>query len=118
MHWRRACADGERVWGLRYDERAKRLADTRPSCAVSRNSNIGTASVFGVRQDRFDHQVESIDAADFTSSFGVRLIRRNELGFDEVVETINALGVAVLYQERRARPILRPRELDQLAQAR
>jgi hypothetical protein len=48
----------------------------------------------------------------------VRLIRRNELGCDEVAQTINALGIAVLHQERRARPILRRRELDYLAQAR
>ena len=47
----------------------------------------------------------------------VRLIRRNELGCDEVAQTINALGIAVLHQERRARPILRRRELDHLAQA-
>ena len=94
------------------------LADTRPSRAVSRNRNIGTPSVFGVRQDRFDHQVEFIGAVDL-ARHTVRLIRRDdELGFDEVIQTINALGVAVLHQERRARPTFRPRELDQLAQAR
>jgi len=92
------------------------LADTRPSCAVSRNRNIGTASVVGVRPDRFDHQVESIDAVDL-ARYGVRLIRRNKLGC-EVVQAIDALGVAVRHQEHRARPILRPRELDHLAQAR
>jgi hypothetical protein len=31
---------------------------------------------------------------------------------------MNAVGVAVLHQEHRARPKARPRELDQLAQAR
>ena len=96
--------------------RANRLADTRPSRAVSMNRNIGAASVSGVRADRFGRQVESIDAVDFTRM--VRLIRRNELGCDEVAQTINALGIAVLHQERRARPILRRRELDYLAQAR
>jgi len=55
MHWRRAYADGSASGDLRDDERAKRLADTRPSCAVSRNRNSGTASMFGVRPDRFDH---------------------------------------------------------------
>ena len=74
-------------------------------------------SVSGVRPDRFDHQVEFIGAVDLARS-AVRPIRRDELGFVEVVQTINALGVAVLHQEHRARPILRPRELDQLAQAR
>ncbi len=47
----------------------------------------------------------------------VRLFRRNKLGC-EVVQTMDALGVAVLHQEHRVRPILRPRELDHLAQAR
>jgi hypothetical protein len=36
----------------------------------------------------------------------------------EVAPTVNALDVAVLHQEHRARPKARPRELDQLAQAR
>ena len=78
---------------MRDDERAKRLADTGPSCAVSRNRNIGTASVFGVRPDRFDHQVESIDAVDL-ARYGVRLIRRNKLGGGEVVQTIDARWVS------------------------
>ena len=95
--------------------RAKPLADTRPSRAVSMNRNIGTASVSGVQADRFGRKAESIDAVDLTRM--VRLIRRNELGCDEVAQTINALGIAVLHQERRARPILRRRELDHLAQA-
>ena len=102
---------------MRDDERAKRLADTRPSRAVSRNRNIGTASVSGVRPDRFDHQVGSIGAVDLARC-EVRPIGRDKLGVGEVVQTIDALGVAVLHQEHRARPILRPRELDQLAQAR
>jgi hypothetical protein len=47
----------------------------------------------------------------------VRLMRRKR-GCDEVAQTIDALGVAVLHQGRRARPVLRPGELDYLAQAR
>ena len=74
-------------------------------------------SVSGVRPDRFDHQVEFIGAVNLARSV-VRPIRRNELGFVEFVQAINALGVAVPHQERRAHAILRPRELDQLAQAR
>ena len=95
----------------------ERLADTRPSRAVSMNRNIGTASVSGVRPDRFDHQVEFIGAVNHTR-YAVRLIRRDELGCGEVVQTINALCVAVLHQEHCVRPVFRPRELDQLAQAR
>ena len=89
----------------------------RPSCAVNMSRNSGIPKVLGVRPDQLDHQVE------FTGAVGVaritlRLIRRDELGCVEAVQTMNALGVAVLHQEHRARPKARPRELDQLAQAR
>src|ERR1019366_1407008 len=60
----RARADVAPLEGLRDDERAKRLADTRPSRAVSRNRNIGMPRVSGVRPDRFDHQVEFIGAVN------------------------------------------------------
>jgi hypothetical protein len=91
------------------------LADTRPSRAVSRNRNIGIPSLSGVRQDQFDHQVEFIGAVDHTR-YTVRLIRRDELGFGEAIQTTKALGIVELRQERHARPTLRPRELDHLAQ--
>jgi len=50
--------------------------------------------VLGVRPDQLDHQVE------FTGAVGVarltlRLIRRDELGCVDAVQTVNALGVAV-----------------------
>ena len=67
--------------------------------------------VFGVWPDRFDHQVEFIGAVDL-ARYAVRLIRRDELGFGEVVQTINALGVAVLHQEHRAGTVFRPREQE------
>ena len=78
---------------------------------------IGIAKVLGVRPDRFDHQVEFTGAVD-VARITLRLIRRDELGFVEVVQAMNALSVAVLHQEHRVRPKARPRELDQLAQAR
>jgi hypothetical protein len=71
----------------------------------------------GVRQDRLDHQVAFLGTVNFTRS-AERLMRRDELGFSEVMQTINALGIALLRQERRACPKFRPRELDQLAQPR
>jgi hypothetical protein len=82
---------------------------------MSRNSGI--PKVLGVRPDQLDRQVE------FTCAVGVaritlRLIRRDELGCVDAVQTVNALGVVVLHQEHRARPKARPRELNQLAQAR
>jgi fibronectin type 3 domain-containing protein len=52
--------------------------------------------VFDVRPDRFDHQVEFIGAVDF-ARYAIRLIRRDELSFGEVVQTINALSAAVLH---------------------
>ena len=73
--------------------------------------------MFGVRPDRFDHQVESTGAVDL-ARYAVRHVRRDEQGFGEVARTIDALDVAVLHQEHRTRPKARPRELDQLAQAR
>ena len=77
----------------------------------------GAPKVLGVRPDRFDHQVESTGAVD-VARIAVCLIRRDEMGHVEVARTIDALDVAVLHQEHRPRPILRPQELDQLAQAR
>ena len=63
--------------------------------------------MFGVRPDRFDHQVESIGAVDL-ARYAVRHVRRDELGFGEVVQTIDALGVAVRHQQHRARTVFRP----------
>jgi hypothetical protein len=74
-------------------------------------------SVSGVRPDRFDHQVEFIGAVNPAHS-AVRPIGRNEQGSVEVLQAINTLRVAVPHQECHAHAILRPRELDQLAQAR
>ena len=69
--------------------------------------------VFGVRPDRFDHQIEFIGAVDL-APYAVRLIRRDKLGFGEVIQTINALGVAVLHQKHRARTVFHPREQEQM----
>ena len=69
--------------------------------------------MFGVRPYRVDHEVEFIGAVDL-ARYAVRLVRRDELGFGEVVQTINALGVAVLHQEHRARTVFRPREQEQV----
>src|ERR1035437_9115629 len=75
--------------------------------------SIGTWCMFGVRPDRFDHQVESIGAVDL-ARYAVGLVRLDELGFGEVVQTINALGVAILHQQHRARTVFRPREQEQV----
>ena len=41
----------------------------------------------------------------------------DELGFDEVLESIDALRVAVIQQDHRERRVFRPREQEWLAQA-
>ena len=92
---------------------AAALVDKQPSRAVNKSRSIGRPGVFGVRPDRFDHQVEFIGAVDL-ARYAVGLIRRDELGFGEVVQTINALSVAVLHQEHRARTVFRPREQEQV----
>ena len=69
--------------------------------------------MLGIWPDRFDHQVESIGAVDL-ARYAVCLIRLDELGFGEVVQTINTLSIAVLHQEHRARTLFRPREQEQM----
>jgi hypothetical protein len=69
--------------------------------------------MFGVRSDRFDHQVKPIGAVDL-ARYAVGHSGPDELGFCEVVESVNALCVEVLHQEHRARRVLRPREQEQV----
>ena len=66
-----------------------------------------------VRFDGLDDQVEPTGAVDL-ARYAVRHVRRDEQGFGEVVQTIDALGVAVLHQEHRARTVFRPREQEQM----
>ena len=87
--------------------------DRRPSRAVSRNGNSGTTSVLGVRPDRIDHEVEFVGAVDL-ARYAVSHIGPDELGFSKVIEPVNALHVAILQQEHRARTIFRPREQEQM----
>ena len=69
--------------------------------------------VFGVRPDRFDHEVEFVGAVDL-ARYAVGHVGPDELGFGEVIEPVNALRVAVLQQEHRARRVFRPREQEQM----
>jgi hypothetical protein len=85
------------------------LRQKQPSRAVSRIRNIGTSSVFGVGADRFEHEVEFVGTVDF-SRYTVSHTGLDELGLCEVIEPVNALRVAVLEQDHRARTIFRPRE--------
>lgn len=70
----------------------------------------------GVRTDRVDHEVQSVDALDPARS-AIGHDGLDELGFDEVMVSIDALRVAVIQQDHRERRVFRPREQEQLAQA-
>ena len=65
--------------------------------------------MFGVRPDRFDHQVESVEGVDF-ARYTAGLARPDLLGFGEIVQSRDTLCVAILDQEHRTRQALRPRE--------
>jgi len=69
--------------------------------------------MFGVRPDRFDHEVEFVGAIDL-ARYAVGHIGPDELGFGEVMEPVNTLRVEVPQQEHRARRVLRPREQEQV----
>jgi hypothetical protein len=78
--------------------------------------NSGTPGVVGVRADRVDHEVQSVGAPDH-ARFPIGHDGLDELGFDEVMESIEALRVAVIQQDHRERRVFRPREQEWLAQA-
>ena len=83
------------------------LARSRPSRAVSRNRNCGRPGVFGVRPNRFDHEVEFVGAIDL-ARYAVGHAGPDELGFREVMKPVNALRVEIPQQEHRTRWIFRP----------
>ena len=55
----------------------------------------------GVRQDRYDHEGEFSGVVDL-ARYAVGHAGPDELGFDEVVEPVNALRVEVPQLEHRA----------------
>ena len=69
--------------------------------------------MFGVRPDRVDHEEQSIGAVDL-ARYTISHVGPDELGFGEVIEPVNALRVAILQQEHRARTVFRPREQEQM----
>ena len=69
--------------------------------------------MLGVGPDRFDHEVEFIGAVDF-ARHAVGLARREVVGFGEVMQPIDTLGIAVKHQQHRARPVLLPREQEEM----
>ena len=69
--------------------------------------------MLGVGPNRFDHQVEFIGAVDF-ARHAIGLARHEVVGFGEVMQAIDALGVAVEQQQHRTRPVLLPRKQEQV----
>jgi len=63
--------------------------------------------VLGVEPDRFEHEVELIDAIDF-AGYRVGHSGPEEQGFGEVMESVNALRVEVPQQKHRTLPVFRP----------
>ena len=69
--------------------------------------------MLGIGPDRFDDQVKFIGVIDF-ARHAIGLARREVVGFGEVMQAINTLGVAVDEQQHRTRPVLLPREQEQM----
>jgi hypothetical protein len=69
--------------------------------------------MLGVEADRFDHEVQFVGAIDL-ARYAVGHSGPNELGFAEVIESVNTLRVAILEQEHCAGTIFRPREQEQM----
>jgi hypothetical protein len=66
-----------------------------PSRAVSRNRSCGKALVLGVQLDRFDHQVECVDAVHF-ACHTVGIAWSEVKAFSEVEQAIHTPSVVVL----------------------
>ena len=79
----------------------------RTSRAVSRDRSSGNPAAFRVQADRFDHQIEFVGAVDL-ARYAVGRIGPDEVGFGEVVESINPLRIAVLHEDHGVRRIFRP----------
>ena len=68
--------------------------------------------MLGVQPDRIDHQVQFIGAVDL-ARHAIGLAWRDAKGFCEVVQAIDALGVAILHEKHRTGAVFRPREKEQ-----
>ena len=69
--------------------------------------------MFRVRLDGFDHQIKLVGAVDFPGHAPV-LVWRDDLGFIEVVQPINAVSRIISHDEHNTRTVLRPREQKQM----
>ena len=69
--------------------------------------------MFGVRFDRFDHEVKFVGTVDFAKD-AVGLIGQDALGFGEVVEPVDAAGIAVFHEEHGALGAFGAREQEEM----
>ncbi len=65
--------------------------------------------MFGIRLDRFDHQIEFVGAFDLARN-AVIGVWPHGVGFGEVTQAINAVSRMVKHHEDRALAVFRPRE--------
>ena len=65
--------------------------------------------MFGIRLDRFDHQIDFIGAVDL-ARYAVVGAWLHGVGFGEVMQPINAASGMVEHHEDRARTVFRPRK--------
>ena len=90
-----------------------RSADRRSSRAVNRSRNHRTQLVLGVRLDGLDHQIEFVGAVDFPRH-AVILGRREDVGFSEVVQPVNAARRVIFHDEHGTGAVFGPREKEQM----
>ena len=72
--------------------------------------------MFGIDLDRFQDQVQFIGAVDFPKHT-VDMVWRDDLGFGEVIEAIDPVGMQVFHDENRALAAFVPREQRQVVGA-
>ena len=65
--------------------------------------------MFDVRLDGLDHEVEFIDAVDLPEH-AVILVWRDDLGFGEVVQTIDPVSRVISHDEHNTGAVFHPRE--------
>ena len=83
------------------------------ACAVRRSGWSGGRRVLGVDLDRFHHQVEFIGAVDF-AKHTVELLGQQGLGFGEVIQTVEPVGIEVFHDEHRALAAFRAGEQGEM----
>jgi hypothetical protein len=71
------------------------------------------ARVFGVRLDGLDHEIEFVGAVDLTRH-AVIFSWRDDTGFGEVLQSVNASGRIVFHDEHNTAAVFRPREQNEM----